>query len=486
VAPEKPAQLYDPSSPVPKVAALLGLRSASKLWRECVDDREKLEKAAADVVVLSAIATRAREAMELAKCAHDDANKKLAAAQQETERVELSAAVKATKSAFGTAVTALKEADAAVGGRTAADPWLPADRSTRKDAFSPELRALIEKEWHDETAPDPSERAVRRQRVGRGQYIYHQAHQQFKKTYDMLSSFLSKHPHIKCSRGMWQLFKPFYVIRQKQNTCECRYCENMRQFHKALVTNRNVFDCLSIDRVRAAKVLQAWFRKQPTPDRRSRIVFKRDQISVFDDLAQCDKKSDLLRCVCCPLAVDAHRAQDGRKIDARCDRKHHVGSTARSDRSSQSLKCMGCHEGACEECGENRRVYRNQATEEHFWGPVAAPKQTITYHSYRSEEDEDGNVHSDNNLNQHKAHPSKFLDEYFVALNQYKSHYHTLCRQKAAHLQQERNFKPHQLLFDMDFAENFTIILGLEIQSAHWISKQVLTTSPMLQEFIGF
>lgn len=29
------------------------------------------------------------------------------------------------------------------------------------------------------------------------------------------------------------------------------------------------------------------------------------------------------------------------------------------------------------------------------------------------------------------------------------------------------------MLFDMDFAENFTIMLSFEIQSAHWISKQV-------------
>jgi len=29
------------------------------------------------------------------------------------------------------------------------------------------------------------------------------------------------------------------------------------------------------------------------------------------------------------------------------------------------------------------------------------------------------------------------------------------------------------MLFDQDFAENFTIMLSFEIQSAHWISKQV-------------
>ena len=70
-------------------------------------------------------------------------------------------------------------------------------------------------------------------------------------------------------------------------------------------------------------------------------------------------------------------------------------------------------------------------------------------------------------------HPSKFLDEFFLGLDAYKKHYHTLCRQKQAHLDQERNFRLSQLLLDMDFAENFTIMLAVEIQSAYWITKQV-------------
>ena len=82
-------------------------------------------------------------------------------------------------------------------------------------------------------------------------------------------------------------------------------------------------------------------------------------------------------------------------------------------------------------------------------------------------ETDDGHFKSDNELHLHHVHPSVFLDELWFAINAYKKHYHTLVRQKQAHLDQERNFQPHQLLLDQDFAENFTIILNIEIQSAH-------------------
>ena len=55
----------------------------------------------------------------------------------------------------------------------------------------------------------------------------------------------------------------------------------------------------------------------------------------------------------------------------------------------------------------------------------------------------------------------------------YGNHWLTLKKQKAAHLQLERNFMPWQALFDYDFAENFTVIVRNEIQSEYWISLQI-------------
>ena len=46
-------------------------------------------------------------------------------------------------------------------------------------------------------------------------------------------------------------------------------------------------------------------------------------------------------------------------------------------------------------------------------------------------------------------------------------------KKKAAHEQLERNFMPWQVLYDHDFAENFTAIVRYQMQSEYWISKQV-------------
>ena len=59
--------------------------------------------------------------------------------------------------------------------------WLPVGRKQRSDMTSPEVIALIEKYWHDNTSASPSERDYRRLRLGRGKLKFHQTHFQFKK-----------------------------------------------------------------------------------------------------------------------------------------------------------------------------------------------------------------------------------------------------------------------------------------------------------------
>ena len=198
----------------------------------------------------------------------------------------------------------------------------------------------------------------------------------------------------------------------------------------------------------------------------------------------------MLRLVCCALAVDSVALMDatlpvgGKYV---CDgaetaeEARRAAVRSRQDRVLRAGRCMGC---ACEECPTcadvNARLNRDRDWETALWGPQDEPKKTVKWLSYRTEEDEDGNSKASNELQQHEDHPSKFLDELIVSLEKYKSHYYTLKRQKRAHREQERNFQIDQMLFDMDFAENFTIILAFEIQSAHWISKQVtiLSRSP--------
>jgi hypothetical protein len=49
-------------------------------------------------------------------------------------------------------------------------------------------------------------------------------------------------------------------------------------------------------------------------------------------------------------------------------------------------------------------------------------------------------------------------------VKKFAPHWATKTKCKAAHAELERNFMPTQRLLDVDFAENFTIMLGREIQ----------------------
>ena len=81
-----------------------------------------------------------------------------------------------------------------------------------------------------------------------------------------------------------------------------------------------------------------------------------------------------------------------------------------------------------------RDLYR----EAEVWGDFAkAPKAVITYRSYLN-----GSDTNDNELHTHKAHPSVFTTKFVNMLHVYGNHWLTLKKQKAAHLQLERNFMP--------------------------------------------
>ena len=433
IAPLRPAVATDPTSPVPKVARLLGVRPKSDVWQRAIDDRAMLDKIAGELPQKTAAFEAARAAEDAAKATAEEAAKRPAPATRQAPVGDAKAALKVATKERSSAESILEMLEKAA-------QWLPSARARRKDATSPAHRALIEKYWHDHTSPDPSEKAQRRLRIGRGEYVYHQTHYQWEKTYAMMDDFKNEHPDVPVSRGIWQALKPYYVVRGTQNSCVCRTCENFRLLLKALHSNRKTFECLSSIRHRAATVIKrAWKREAPPPRNRSQVVEEDGvrkwwrspgaNVSVFDDLMRCDKKSDILRMVLCPLAVDSHHLIDGRDFHELVD----TGEEHRKARVSGALNCTGCSRSACTKCDQGKRVWRSSDVESHFWGSLASPRQKITYHSYRTEEDENGNIKSDNDLHQHDVHPSKFLDELFVAVDAYKPHHQTITRQKRAH-----------------------------------------------------
>ena len=128
------------------------------------------------------------------------------------------------------------------------EPSWEQPRKRRFDALSPAEESHIEKFWEENTTPSPSERDVKRHRIGPGQYIRHQAHEQHKKTRALLADYNSENSDSTIGYGTFQRCKPFFVRPPCAQTCLCRYCENVRMPQKALHLNQKIFLDLDAER----------------------------------------------------------------------------------------------------------------------------------------------------------------------------------------------------------------------------------------------
>ena len=354
-------------------------------------------------------------------------------------------------------------------------------RKERSDAFTPDQLILVERFWEDNTTPSPSERDRKKHRIGPKEYVYHQAHEQHKKTKALHGDYNNEHKDNKVCYGIFQACKPYYVRPPCAQTCLCRYCENLRLLQKALLLNRNIF--LDLDAVRraAGSFIVRWVMWQMDKTANEQVPTwrrRRGSLSVAS-LLRCEKKSDMLRLLCCPLAVDsvalmdaplpvggrydgllpdevvnaardaADRAVEGRDADklADDDRAAAVRAVAAASKRLGAINkakkrrqryirnreaCMRCgNDGDCKKCGDiNTWLKRDRDFEKHLWGQLDDPEVTIKWSSYRTElcrnqlinlfsgnpidfgtgteEDDDGNSKSDNELHKHEDHPYVF------------------------------------------------------------------------------
>jgi hypothetical protein len=190
VAPKRPLSESDSTSHRPKLARLLRLNPRAKSWLQSVEDREKLDNAMAEApaewqkmldaraeeeaakvaaaAAAAAVASSAPSAAEQAQSDFDSDTDDDLEEDEKNKRLENASEQKSI-------------AQQAWGAFTSRVSWLPAARKQRSDITPPAVVALIEKFWHDNTTASPSERDVRRVRVVRAKYDFHQTHFQHKK-----------------------------------------------------------------------------------------------------------------------------------------------------------------------------------------------------------------------------------------------------------------------------------------------------------------
>ena len=214
----------------------------------------------------------------------------------------------------------------------------------------------------------------------------------------------------------------------------CSKCENVRLAQKCGTEYRHVFTS-AYQSFESSRRVTAQFSELMLPT----TSFNRSEETTVPELLQCGRKSDLLRKLCCDRSVD-----------------------------SLNRTCLGHSTRPCPKCEKGKKLYRNPDIELACWGPLEDPKVKIKWRSYVDDDDK-----NTSDIHCHEGHPSLFLNHMMSTLEVYKHHYLTCKKQKQSHQELERNVMPWQLLIDVDFAENFTIIMGREIQSQHWITKMV-------------
>ena len=190
VAPKRPLSESDSTSHRPKLARLLRLNPRAKSWLQSVEDREKLDNAMAEAPaewqkMLDARAEEEAAKVAAAAAAAAAASSAPSAAEQEESDSDSDSNDGGDDDEENKRLENASEQKSVVqqawDAFTSRVSWLPAARKQRSDITSPAVVALIEKFWHDNTTASPSERDVRRVRVGRAKYEFHQTHFQYKK-----------------------------------------------------------------------------------------------------------------------------------------------------------------------------------------------------------------------------------------------------------------------------------------------------------------
>lgn len=94
---------------------------------------------------------------------------------------------------------------------------------------------------HSECSPQSKDKVMKR--LSNGKTEEHQIHYVFGTKLELYQNFL-KDTHLKVSRPIFELHRPWYIREGKMDTCLCMTCENMAEAIKSinLPTNRHLLD----------------------------------------------------------------------------------------------------------------------------------------------------------------------------------------------------------------------------------------------------
>lgn len=373
---------------------------------------------------------------------------------------------------------AFSSLDSGPGGarlHRAAPSLRPGPRSQRGDEKAEKARPKVEELFNAEGATSPSMRDQVRRRVGLGLFETAQALVVYAKRSALYALYLARYPAHKISFSLFKKLAPWNVRRAKQQMCQCQTCTNFKGYQRVLASLPKLFEAVThppqqVDVAACADAVDSDGETDGNADPDPTAASWDGEVELAALLAFCSRefKSEMVKAVLCDGVLDLASSQPSAAGDAA---------------HPSTRKALACLNGKCSCCGFKRlwsNGLRKKLVERRVNGQGVLvddlkPNVPIEFQSKltwtRISSSKGKAAGADKEL-MHEPRSGtviEFLDEFErEAMAKFPFHKFTIIRQKATAAEFARNRCPGWLQFDVDFAENGSIITAEEVQSQYW------------------
>ena len=265
------------------------------------------------------------------------------------------------------------------------------------------------------------------------------------------------------------------ACRAKQQLCQCQTCTNFKGYQRVLSSLPKLFKDVThppeqVERPAAAAAIDAdgvanGVADSPTPE----VAWEgADALARLLAFCALDFKSAMVADVLCPGALDFASSQP---------------AAAGDDTNPRTAKVLDCLNGKCSRCGfkklwseglRKKLVVRRRCNDGTMVDDLRpdAPVELQSTLSWTRISSSKAKAAGEAKELMHEPRSGtivEFLDEFErEAMAKFPFHKFTIVRQKAMAAEFERNRCPGWAQFDVDFAENGSIITAEEVQSQYW------------------
>lgn len=329
----------------------------------------------------------------------------------------------------------------------------PKPRETRRDEVAEAARPKVEELYDMEGARSPAQRDRVRRFLGVGLHESAQALIVYAKQSALYALYCVRYPAHKIAYSTFKKLRPWFARRAKESTCNCKHCDNYKQYQATLHSLVQILEPL-LDVSPTTEADDNGDRESPNGPSYINDI-EESETASWEGRAALERllkfcalkfKSEMVKFALCPGAFDG----PGKQL---------------------------CIDGSCPSCGFSRiwsKGLRPHVVDDNNNVRSTAPVEfetEVKWVRIRSSKVATPGESSASSYESKRGTIVQFLDEFESdVMRKYPHHRFTIQRQKAMDAEFQRNRWPGWLQFDVDFAMNGTIPppQGRSMQADHW------------------